>query len=151
MNVLVSPRHYAIDLLNGGSPGRSCMRIAVVGSRIESTAHATLATYRIQGLSSMLRVVTITGILTSWTFGSSSSSPKMKTPGEVVASWINFAAAAPLADLDMSKKGSNLATAVCPNSMVTVPVSTIQGMRGCGGQGRTCGSAVNTWRAVCGY
>lgn len=46
---------------------------------------------------------------TSLMFGASSSSAKKYTPWADVASWISFAAAAPLADLDMSTNGSNFA------------------------------------------
>lgn len=42
-------------------------------------------------------------------FGSSRSSAKTNTPGAEVASWTSFAAAAPLADFDMRRKGSRLA------------------------------------------
>lgn len=45
----------------------------------------------------------------SWMFVSSRSSAKTKTPGEEVASCMSFAAAAPLADLDMRRNGSRRA------------------------------------------
>lgn len=54
---------------------------------------------------------------TSWTFGVSSSSANTKTPGADVASWINFAAAAPLADLHISRYGSSFAVKLAPRSM----------------------------------
>lgn len=53
---------------------------------------------------------------TSWMFGSSRSSAKTNTPGAEVASWISFAAPAPLADLDISRKGSSFATKLVPSS-----------------------------------
>lgn len=45
----------------------------------------------------------------SWMFGSSRSSAKTNTPGAEVASWTSFAAAAPLADLDMRRNCSSRA------------------------------------------
>ena len=50
--------------------------------------------------------------------GSSSSSAKTKTPGAEVVSWMSFAAAAPFADLDISKKGSSFAGKFAPSSIV---------------------------------
>lgn len=57
-------------------------------------------------------------IHTSWMFGNSRSSAKTKTPGADVASWISLAAAAPLADLDMSRNGSSRAAEFPSSSMV---------------------------------
>jgi hypothetical protein len=42
---------------------------------------------------------------------------KTKTPGADVASWISFAAAAPLRDFAMRRNGSNFATKFDPSSM----------------------------------
>lgn len=55
---------------------------------------------------------------TSLTFGASSSSAKKYTPWADIASWTNFAAAAPFADLDMSTNGSSFAARWDPSSMV---------------------------------
>lgn len=44
---------------------------------------------------------------TSLMLGVSRSSAKKYTPWADVASWINFTAAAPFADLEMSRNGSN--------------------------------------------
>ena len=49
--------------------------------------------------------------------GTSNSSPNTKTPGEPVASRISFAAAAPLADFDMSKNGSSFTKNPAPSSI----------------------------------
>lgn len=51
-------------------------------------------------------------------FGKSRSSAKTNTPGAEVASWMSFAAAAPLADFDINKNGSNLAVEFSPRSIV---------------------------------
>lgn len=56
-------------------------------------------------------------IHTSWMFGNSSSSAKIKTPEAEVASWMSLAAAAPLADLDMSKNGSSRAAELPSSTM----------------------------------
>ena len=54
---------------------------------------------------------------TSCMLGTSSNSPNTNTPGEPVASRISFAAAAPLADLDMSRNGSTFARNPAPRSI----------------------------------
>ena len=54
---------------------------------------------------------------TSCMLGTSNNSPNTKTPGEPMASRISFAAAAPLADLDMSRNGSSFARNPAPRSI----------------------------------
>lgn len=57
---------------------------------------------------------------TSWIFGNSNSSEKTKTPGAEVASWMSFAAAAPLRDFAIKRKGSSFAEKFDPSSIVKV-------------------------------
>jgi len=66
------------------------------------------------------RVKDTCGWSTSWILGISRSSAKTNTPGAEVASWMSFAAAAPFADFDISRKGSSFAAKFVPSSMVNV-------------------------------
>jgi hypothetical protein len=50
-------------------------------------------------------------------FGSSSSSENTNTPGAEVASWMSFAAAAPLTDFAINKKDSSFAEKFEPKSI----------------------------------
>lgn len=86
-------------VVGGGDDPRTVhFAITVYGERLENCDHYLIAR-------------------TSCMLGTSSNSPNTNTPGEPVASRISFAAAAPLADLDMSRNGSTFARNPAPRSI----------------------------------
>ena len=98
---------------HGDNLHMSHMRRAVGGGNGRHTAHFAIAVYS----APLVRSSGLRPVHTSCMLGTSNNSPKTRTPGEPVASRINFAAAAPLADFDMSRNGSTFARNPAPRSI----------------------------------
>lgn len=133
-DVRVSRRAYGDNL------GRSCRRRAVKARRTRNVSDCSRAIIPV----SISRKSNAVMMRTSWILGTSSSSAKTKRPGAEVASWMSFAAAAPLADFDMSTNGSIFAAWCDPSSIVRIRNYKLRLMRkgGVAGGGCSCVAVV---------